>query len=133
MQEIKYHNKTLAWFFSKNLKADGVKFLTPSYYPLQVGLLEHRKGKIVKPHIHRDLKYKVDTTQEFLYMERGIADVLIYNRQWKKIKGVRLTKGDFILFVGGGHSLNIHKNTRIIEIKQGPYPGDKKAKIFKDK
>lgn len=132
IQEIKYRNKTLAWIFSKKLKADGVKFLTPLNYPLQIGLLDHKRGKSVPPHIHRDLRYKVNTTQEFLYIEKGIADITIFNRQWKKIKNVRLTKGDSVLFVSGGHSVNMHKNTRVFEIKQGPYPGDKKAKIFKD-
>lgn len=132
IQEIKYEGKILAMVFSKKIKADGVKFLTPSDYPLQVGLLDHKKGKSVPPHIHRDLKYNVNTTQEFLYVEKGIVDIIIFNKQWKKVKKVRLTKGDSILFVSCGHSVNIHKNTRVFEIKQGPYPGNKKAKIFKD-
>lgn len=132
IQEIKYHDKILALVFSKNLKADGVRFLTPLNYPLQLGLLEHKEGKRVLPHIHRDLKYKVNTTQEFLHIERGTAIISIFTKHWKKIKTIRLTKGDFILFVSGGHSVNMSKNTRVIEIKQGPYPGDKKAKIYKN-
>ncbi len=129
--EIKDKGKTLALVFSKNLKADGIKFLTPVSYPLQIGLLEHKEGKNVPMHIHRDLLYKVNTTQEFLYIEKGKVDVTIVDRKWNPVKEVTLTTGDFVLFVAGGHGVNIHKGTRIIEIKQGPYPGDKKAKIFK--
>lgn len=129
--EIKDKNKTLALFYSAKLKADGVRFLTPPNYPLQVGLLEHKNGRNVPPHQHRDLKYNVNTTQEFLYLEKGQADVVIYNKKWAKIKNITMKKGDFILFVSCGHSVKIYKNSRIIEIKQGPFPGDKKAKIFK--
>lgn len=128
--EIKNGKKTLAICFSKKLKADGVKFLTPLHYPLQIGLIEHKNGKMVPGHIHRDLKYNVNTTQEFLYVEKGKIEIEIFTKKWKKICAFKMTKGDFVLFVNGGHSVNIHKDSRIIEVKQGPYPGDKKAKIF---
>lgn len=131
IMEIKDKNKILALFFTNKLKADGVRFLTPSSYPLQIGLLEHKNGRDVPPHKHRDLKYNVNTTQEFLYIEKGRADIKVFNNKWQQIKKLTMGKGDFILFIKGGHSVKIHKNTRIIEIKQGPFPGDKKAKIFK--
>ena len=129
--EIKDKDKTLALVFSKSIKANGVRFLTPTSYPLQIGLLEHKEGRNVPMHIHRNLRYKVNTTQEFLYIEKGRADITVVDRKWNLIKELTLTTGDFVLFVAGGHGVNIHKGTRIIEIKQGPYPGDKKAKIFK--
>ena len=34
-----------------------------------------------------------------------------------------LFTGDTILFVQGGHSLHIMEDSRIIEVKQGPYEG----------
>ncbi len=132
IQEIKYRGQTLALVFHKHLKARGVRFLTPVNYPLQVGLLDHKRGKNVPPHIHRDLRYKVNTTQEFLYVEKGVADITVFTKQWEKIDKVELRKGDAVLFISGAHGVNMGKNTRIFEIKQGPYPGDKKAKIFKD-
>ena len=129
--EIKDKGKILALVFLKKIRANGVRFLTPIDYPLQVGLIEHKDGRKVPLHIHRNLRYKVNTTQEMLYIEKGKADVIIVDRKWNPVKEITLTAGDFVLFVGGGHGVNIHKSTRIIEIKQGPYPGDKKAKIFK--
>ncbi len=88
---------------------------------------------MIKDHIHRqDIKYKVDTTQEFLYIEKGKVRVNLYNSKWKEIKKVILGAGDFVLFVSGGHGLKVLEDCRIIEIKQGPYPGDKLAKIYKD-
>lgn len=130
INEIKYKNNTLAIHFKHQKEMEGIKFLTPTNYPLQIGLMEYKEGKEVPPHIHRDLKYNVNTTQEFLYIEKGSADIVIFNKKWEEIEKLTLKKSDFILFVSGGHSVKINKKTRILEIKQGPYPGDKQAKIF---
>ncbi len=134
-REIKDKNhKIVAHFFPKTMSADGsIRFLTPQTYPLQIGLIEHRDGKMVRPHIHRNLFYDVNTTQEYIYIERGegIA-VTIFDTDWVEIEKLSMSAGDSILFVGGGHSLNIPPSCRLLEVKQGPYPGDKDAKIFKD-
>ena len=105
--------------------------MTPHNYPLQIGLLEHPAKKTIRAHRHRNLKYKVNTTQEFIYMESGEVEATIYRNDWTVVKKVRLKKGDFILSITGGHGFRVIKPSRMIEIKQGPYPGDKKAKIFK--
>ena len=129
---IAYKKNVIALLFRRELKANGVKFLTPDDYTLQLGLIEHPTGKIIKDHIHNQaIKYRVDTTQEFLYIEKGKVRINLYTEKWKKIRSVILSGGDFILFVSGGHGLKILKKCRIIEVKQGPYPGDKKVKIFR--
>ena len=134
IKEIKDKKKrTIGLFYPKSISAKGsIRFLTPQSFPLQVGLIEHRHGKKVLPHIHRNLFYDVNTTQEFIYVEKG-RNILItlFDIKWTEIKKIKMAAGDSILFVGGGHSLDIPPNCRLFEIKQGPYPGDAKAKIFK--
>ena len=128
------HNKEiLAMFYSKDISANGsIKFLTPAEYPIQIGLIEHANGKKVVPHIHRDLFYDINTTQEFLYIEKGRGIVAtIFTKDWIEVEKVTLNAGDSILFVGGGHGVDIPSGCRILEVKQGPYPGDAQAKIFK--
>ena len=126
-------NEVIALFFPKDIQVNGIRFLSPPSYPLQIGLLEHPLGRLVPPHIHRDLHYNVNTTQEFIYVEKGEnIEITVYTKEWVEIKKLNLSAGDSILFVGGGHSLNIPKGCRIFEVKQGPYPGDKEAKIFKE-
>lgn len=132
-KEIIYQGKVLAVFYPKQMKVDGIRFLTPSHYPLQVGLIAHPAGKKVVPHIHRDLFYDVNTTQEFIYIEKGKnVKITVYTKKWKKVKTLSLSSGDSILFVSGGHGLDIPPRCRLFEIKQGPYPGDSYAKIFKN-
>lgn len=130
-REISHKGKTLAIVFSKNLPADGVRFLTPTHYPLQIGLMEHKNGKNVPLHIHRDMKYNVNTTQEFLYVIKGSADITIATLKWETVEKFKLRAGDFVLFVCGAHGVDIKKGSRLIEVKQGPYPGDDYAKRFK--
>jgi len=133
-REIKHNDDVYALFFSKHIRAeDGIKFFTPPEYPLQIGLIEHSEDKKVEPHIHRNFYYDVNTTQEYLYVEKGKGiKVKIFTHKWEIIEEMLLSAGDSILFVNGGHGLDIPKGCRIFEVKQGPYPGDEKAKIFKE-
>ncbi len=130
---VKYKDQIIAHIFSHEIKAEGVKFLSPDSYTLQLGLIEHPSGKIVKDHIHRqDIQYQVDTTQEFLYIEKGQVKIKLFSNEWEELGEFILSAGDFVLLVSGGHGLEVVEDCRIIEIKQGPYPGDQNAKIFRD-
>jgi len=130
---IKNKGKIIAIIFRKSLRAEGVKFLTPVDYTLQLGLLEHPKGTVLNDHRHNPkIKYNVDTTQEFLYVEKGRVKVRLFNDNWDLVGEEILTPGDFMLHVSGGHGFEILENARMIEVKQGPYPGEKSAKIYKD-
>ncbi len=133
IETVKFKGKIIAHIYRKQIRAKGARFLTPYEYTLQVGLIEHPKSTIIKEHIHRqDIKYRVDTTQEFLFIEKGKVRINLFNDNWRKVKTAILKGGDFILFVSGGHGFKILKKCRIIEVKQGPYPGDKKAKIRRE-
>lgn len=130
-REIIHKGKTLAIVFSKNLPVEGVRFLTPTHYPLQIGLIDHPEGKNVALHIHKDMRYKVNTTQEFIYIVKGKVVITIATEQWEIIEKFPLSDGDFVLFVSGAHGVDIKKGARLIEVKQGPYPGDDYAKRYK--
>ena len=108
----------------------GVSFLTPNEYPLQVGILNHPAGTQIKPHVHRDIHYEVNTTQEFIYVESGRIEIILYDDTWDEVTRDVLSGGDFVLFVSGGHSLKVLEESRMVEVKQGPYPGDAHAKVF---
>jgi hypothetical protein len=110
---------------------DGVKFLTPTDYPLQLGLIERKAGYSFRPHIHNDFRYEVNTTQEFLYVEHGRILARIFDLDWNVVAETEVGAGDFLLSVCGGHAFEVLEDVRLIEVKQGPYPGDSYAKRFK--
>lgn len=131
IEKIEQNGTLFAFIFRKELAVgDGVKFLTPSDYPLQLGVIERKKGYGFRPHIHVDMHYEVNTTQEFLYIEKGILKVTVYDHDWKVIHTAELRAGDFFFSVTGGHSFEVIEDVRLIEVKQGPYPGDQYAKRF---
>jgi len=43
-----------------------------------------------------------------------------------------LNKGDVILLVNGGHGFEMLEKTEMIEVKQGPYVGDKDKTRFEN-
>jgi mannose-6-phosphate isomerase-like protein (cupin superfamily) len=75
---------------------------------------------------------KTQKSAEFLYFERGKAKVIVFDEAWNAVAEEVVNGGDFLLFLDGGHSVDMLEPTRFIEVKQGPYPGDKQAKVFRD-
>ncbi|MBI3306463.1 MAG: hypothetical protein HYZ84_01465 [Candidatus Omnitrophica bacterium] len=133
IEKVEHGGTLYAIVFRKEMNVqDGVKFLTPVEYPLQVGLIERKKGYAFRPHSHRDMHYNVNTTQEFLYVEKGSLKAKIYDANWSIIYETVLRAGDFFLAITGGHSFEVLENVRLLEVKQGPYPGDQYAKRFKE-
>jgi len=107
--------------------------LTPNDYTLQLGLIEHPSGTIIRDHVHNpEIKYNVNTTQEFLYLEKGRVKAKIFTSDFKLVEEVMLEPGDFMLHVGGGHGFEVLKKCRLIEIKQGPYPGPEHVKKYRE-
>lgn len=117
----------------KEIETEGVNFITPVEHPIQVGLLQHKGGKFVDLHFHNNFKYNVNTTHEILYVEEGEIEVVVTDFDWSEIEKVTLSKGEMIILLDGGHSVDLKDGSRVWEFKQGPYPGDSVAKVFKDK
>lgn len=133
MNEIYCKKKTLlATIYRKDLKVNGVRFLSDPIDTLQVGKIAHNGKKIIKPHKHPNIKYNVKKTLEFFYVEKGSVEADIYDDNWNLITTELLSRGDIMIYHAGGHGFRFKKGAKVIEVKQGPYPGDKKAKQFKD-
>ncbi len=110
---------------------EGPRFVTEQTDHFQVGILERPKDYEVPAHQHPPLKRSMDTTSEFLYVEKGKVAVTVFDEEWNELGKETLKTGDFLIFFRGGHQLTMLEETRLIEVKQGPYPGESKAKVFK--
>lgn len=130
---IERNGQIYAIVFRKSHRPEGVNFMTPDDYTLQLGLIGHPAGKVIKDHIHNpEIHYKVDTTQEFLYIEKGKVKVTVYDGVWVELKQVVLSAGDIFLTVAGGHGFEVLEDCYMIEVKQGPFPGDKLMKFYRE-
>ncbi|MEA3488881.1 MAG: hypothetical protein U9R44_00860 [Candidatus Omnitrophota bacterium] len=101
----------------------GVRFFTPPDFSQQVGLLRHKKGSVVKPHVHKLIRRKVEITQEVLYVKEGKIALYLYDGSKKHIATRFLKGGDTVILASAGHGIKVLEESLILEIKQGPYAG----------
>lgn len=129
MEEIKSDDgKTIAIVVKRDFKKDGVNFISKKDFPSQLGISSYRKDSRIKPHFHIEEEIKVNKIQEVVHIESGRTTVNLYDLNGKKFKSVELSTGDTIFFVDGGHGFEMLEETKIVEVKQGPYSGKDKDK-----
>lgn len=109
----------------------GAKFFTQPSDEFQVGIIERPAGYEVKAHQHPGRNDTIYHTTEFLYVEKGKAKVTVFDEEWAALHEQVISAGDFMISFRGGHQFKILEPVRFIEVKQGPYPGDGKAKVFR--
>ena len=113
-------------------KLKGMNFITPNEYPLQFGINIYNPGDSCKPHIHIPCERRIIDAQEVLHIATGLVDIDLFDQEEEKFTTVQLEGGDSIFLVAGGHGLRFVKETKIIEVKQGPYMGREADKRFID-
>lgn len=134
IEDIFSGKNLIAKIFRKNIQLSGVQFFTDSTNPLQIGIHERLKGVSLSPHIHRlTSTLKINTIQEILFVQRGKIKMTFYTNIGKYINQSILNKGDSVLLIDGGHGVEFLKDSRVFEVKQGPYPGSQNAKIYINK
>jgi len=130
IEKIVYKNQELAIIIRNNFKKEGVEFFTPNDYSQQLAHMSHKKGKMIDAHIHNEVKRDVRLTQEVLLIKKGKLRVDFYNDEQCYIESRILEEGDVILLASGGHGFEVLEDMEMIEIKQGPYLGDKDKTRF---
>jgi len=130
IERITHGSKVLAIILRDDYIKKGVSFVSPEEYPLQMGVHVRKRGEVVKPHIHRPfINIAEIPSQEVFHVVHGKVQVDLYKRG-KKMNSCILKDGDTILLAFSGHGIKFLEDTRMIEVKQGPYRGIKKEKEF---
>jgi hypothetical protein len=129
MEEIKSDDgKTIAIVVKRDSDKDGVNFVSKQEYPLQLGFSSYKQGATIKAHFHIEKEVLINKNQEVVHIKSGRTIVNLYDLKGEKITSVELSDGDTIFFVDGGHGFEMLEDTKIIEVKQGPYSGKDKDK-----
>lgn len=129
MEQIKeFGGKTLAWIIRANESPEGVNFVPEEKLSLQLGVSTYKKGTTVTPHVHlpRDATFKY--VEEVVHIDKGKVSAVIYDTRDRHVRTVELSEGDTAFFISGGHAFHFERDTRIIEVKRGPYTGRKDDK-----
>ena len=133
MKEIKIKNETVAIFHKIDEWKEGIDFLTPNENFIQAGTWWYQKGKDLRSHLHIINERTVERTQETIIVLSGKVRVDLYDESLKIFHQEELLTGDIgiILKVGHGYQI-LEDNTKVVEVKNGPFISVEKDKVFLD-
>lgn len=131
IKNIKHNGKMLAIIIRTQFKKEGIEFFTPDDFSQQLAYMHHPAGKIIEPHVHNRVVREVHYTQEVLFIRKGKLRVDFYDEKRIYLESQVLSEGDVILLAAGGHGFEVLEEVEMIEVKQGPYAGDKDKTRFK--
>lgn len=123
VERIEHNGQLMAIVLRGGSEGEGVTFVSPPSASLQVGALVHRAGARIKAHVHKPVARTITGTMEVLHIESGEVEAEFYDDHGSRIESAKLGPCDTILLMAGGHGFNVRKDSRIIEVKQGPYLG----------
>lgn len=131
--EIKHDSVLFAIIISHDHSESGIKFLTPDEFSQQLAYMKHPAGKIIQPHVHNSVSREVFFTKEVLFIRKGKIRVDFFTNEREYIESRILQTGDVILLSEGGHGFEVIEETEMIEVKQGPYAGERDKTRFEAK
>lgn len=130
IEHITYKGKLLSVIIRTQFEKDGIEFFTPDEFSQQLAYMKRPSGYVIAPHIHNIVNRQVQFTQEVLFIKSGRVRVDFYNDNRNYIESCEFFPGDVILLAAGGHGITMLEESEIIEVKQGPYTGEKDKSHF---
>lgn len=125
VEYIKEGKLHLATIIKNSFYKEGIEFFTDDDSSQQLGYMNRPQGYVIAPHRHNLVAREVHFTQEVLFIKSGKVRVDFYNNEQQYIKSSLLATGDVILLADGGHGFKMIETSEIIEVKQGPYCGER--------
>jgi hypothetical protein len=130
IEQIMHKGEMLALIVRDQYSKPGISFFTPGDFSQQLAYMRHPAGKVIDPHFHNPVPRTVAYTQETLLIKRGSLRVDFFDDQQQYLESRILRAGDVILLIKGGHGFEVLEELEMIEVKQGPYAGDRDKTRF---
>jgi mannose-6-phosphate isomerase-like protein (cupin superfamily) len=129
-EEIFIDGKLCAIVLRAVYDESGIQFFTSNELSQQLASMSYGPGKIIPAHTHQLVRREVLYTQEALFIRKGKLRVDFYSAEQKYRRSRILQTGDVVLLIAGGHGFEVLEELNMIEVKQGPYVGDKDKLVF---
>lgn len=113
----------LAMIVRGSFRGGRYNFFTPDDFPLQLGQNFYPPGETIEAHTHVPQERHVNRVNEFIYLVAGRLLLHLFALDRSPVKDVELVAGDCVLLTGGGHGFEVLEESRLLEVKQGPYLG----------
>jgi hypothetical protein len=131
MEQITYKGEVIAVIVRAKHHVDNVEFLSQEDDPLQVGLLRRHAKQSAAAHRRSYKPQTVSVMQQVIYVIQGELRLTLYDEKTElAILELNMSDGDIALLKKHAHGVDFLAETLILEVKQGPYPGVKDAKIL---
>ena len=109
IKNITYKKKILAIIIKGNYnKKKGINFFTNPKFNQQVAFMNHPTNHVIQPHIHKNIKRKIQGATEVLIILDGSLKVNFYNNK-KKFLFSKIIKNDIVILLSGGHGFEVKK------------------------
>jgi len=130
VQTIEHDGQVLAIILPASYRADGIKFFTPDDFSQQLAYMNRPEGYVIQPHVHNPVTREVEYTKEVIFIRSGKVRIDFYDDGQTYLESRILTQGDVVLLARGGHGFEMLEASEMIEVKQGPYAGEKDKTRF---
>jgi hypothetical protein len=127
---IEHNGQLLALILPASYRAEGIQFFTPDDFSQQLAYMNRPSGYVIPPHVHNPVNREVEYTKEVLFIRSGRVRIDFYDDQQTYLESRVLVAGDVVLLARGGHGFEMLEDCEMIEVKQGPYAGDKDKTRF---
>ena len=123
IEQICDGDRALAIILRAEYEPDSIEFLTTDDQALQLGVMRRPRGYVIASHIHKPVPRTVPSAYETLFIARGRVEITFFNERRELVTTRELLQGDTILLMSGGHGFRMLEDSKMIEVKQGPYVG----------
>jgi CRP-like cAMP-binding protein len=121
IEKFYYHKKLYAYVIHGNDFEEKVSFFSADEDFLQVGMHNRLKNENIKAHYHQFSKTEVDSLEEVVLVLSGKLKVSFFDDSGKKINSKILLAGDILVQLSLGHAFEFLEDSRLFEVKQGPF------------
>lgn len=121
VEVINHQGIVIAIIVRKDYRKEGIEFITPENYSLQLGHMTRPAGYEVIPHTHNPVCRETIGTQEALFIKSGAIRIDFYSFEREYLESRELAAGDIILLAGAGHGITVLETATIVEVKNGPF------------
>jgi hypothetical protein len=132
VETVEYNGVKYAEIIWADTTVEKTTFYSPAESSFQFGLLAHEAGFVEAPHYHQPIMRTIDDLQQMFVVQRGVVVVELYSDAGDLLREIEMHAGDAIALIHGVHAIRVLEDMQCISVKQGPYLGEEKDKVFVD-
>jgi hypothetical protein len=130
LETIEHNGTRYAEIIWADTRVEQTTFFSPAESSFQFGLLAHKAGFVEPPHYHQPFTRQIADLQQMFVVQRGVVAVDLFDDGGKVLREIVMRAGDAIVLIHGVHAIRVIEDMQCITVKQGPFLGAEKDKVF---